>query len=443
MLKMRWLPVQWLSCWDLPHEGIRKAMENFSGIQRRFEYHIRTEKLAYIDDYAHHPQEIEATIRSLRNLYPDKKLTGIFQPHLYTRTRDLADEFAASLSLLDSLILLEIYPARELPIEGVTAGLILDKVKLADKQICDRDNLLELLKKTNLEILITLGAGDIDKMVEPIKELIDTATGFMKRIKNILFIAGITTYLVIVIGFISDKEQLQHVSAVKIRIADSTQNEFIHVAEIRRYLDRQKFQLSGVNSNAIDLEGIEKSLMSRQIISKAEAYITEPGILHLDVRQKSPFVRVYNRMGQGYYLDEKGNIIPLSPNFSPYVLVVNGNISEPFSVNKTLNIFNVKHDSLPASQKTIYDVYRLVTFIHGDKFWNSQIEQVYVNGRYEFELIPRVGSQVIELGSADNLQEKFDNLELLYQKGFNKIGWNQYQRISLKYKNQVVCTKNQ
>ncbi len=156
----------------LPHDGIRKAMENFSGIQRRFEYHIKTEKLAYIDDYAHHPQEIEATIRSLRNLYPDKKLTGIFQPHLYTRTRDLADEFAESLNLLDSLILLEIYPARELPIEGVTSQLILDKVKITDKRICERDNLPGLLKKTELEVLITLGAGDIDKMVEPIRNLL-------------------------------------------------------------------------------------------------------------------------------------------------------------------------------------------------------------------------------------------------------------------------------
>jgi len=155
----------------LSHESIRKAMENFSGIQRRFEYHVRTENRVYIDDYAHHPREIEATVRSLRDLYPDKKLTGIFQPHLYTRTRDLADEFAESLNLLDSLILLEIYPARELPIEGVSARLILDKVKLADKQICDRDHLLDLLRRTSPEVLITLGAGDIDKMVDPIKNI--------------------------------------------------------------------------------------------------------------------------------------------------------------------------------------------------------------------------------------------------------------------------------
>ena len=265
----------------------------------------------------------------------------------------------------------------------------------------------------------------------------------MRRLKNIIFITGVTAYLVFVLGFISDKEKLQHVTSVKINIADSTQNEFIHVAGIRSLLERQKFQLSGVSTASIDLEGIERSLVSRQIISEAEAYITEPGILHLDVKQKSPFVRVYNRMGQGYYLDDHGNIIPLSYNFSPYVLVVNGNISEPFPVTRTLNIFDVKHDSLPAAQKTIYDIYRLVTFIRDDKFWNSQIEQVYVNGRFEFELIPRVGSQVIELGGVENLREKFDNLKLLYVKGFNKIGWNQYQRISLKYKNQVVCTKNQ
>jgi cell division protein FtsQ len=265
----------------------------------------------------------------------------------------------------------------------------------------------------------------------------------MKRMKNLIFLLVITVYLVMTIGFIADKEKIQRVSSVKIRISDSTENQFVHADEIRKLLDRQKFRLSGVSAQTVDLEGIENSLLSRQIISKADAYITEPGILHIDIRQKSPFVRICNRLGQGYYLDQRGNIIPLSENFSPYVLVANGNIAEPFRVNQTLNIFNVKHDTLPAVQKTIYDVYKLVTFIHNDNFWNSQIEQVYVNALFEFELIPRVGSQVIELGGVDNLQEKFDNLKLLYLKGFNKIGWNQYQRISLKYKNQVVCTKNQ
>jgi UDP-N-acetylmuramate--alanine ligase len=155
----------------LAPEKIRHAMQNFSGIQRRFEYHILTGKMVYIDDYAHHPKEIEATLLSLRDLYPGKKLTGVFQPHLFTRTRDFAEGFAHSLGLLDELILLDIYPAREMPIAGVNAEMILNKVKLKDKIICSKEQLLGELKKRSPEVLITLGAGDIDKLVEPITNL--------------------------------------------------------------------------------------------------------------------------------------------------------------------------------------------------------------------------------------------------------------------------------
>ncbi len=111
----------------IDHQQVRIALEDFSGIQRRFDFHIKTDQLVYIDDYAHHPKEIEATLLSVRDLFPDKKITGIFQPHLYTRTRDFAEGFAESLSLLDRLILLDIYPARELPIKGVTAEMIFIK----------------------------------------------------------------------------------------------------------------------------------------------------------------------------------------------------------------------------------------------------------------------------------------------------------------------------
>ncbi len=154
----------------LDPEGIRTAMAGFTGIQRRFEYHINSEKLVFIDDYAHHPREIEATLLSLRELYPDKKLTGIFQPHLYSRTRDLADSFAESLDLLDDLILLDIYPARELPVPGVSSELIYNKVKHARKTMCSKEGLLHELRKRKPEVLITMGAGDIDRLVEPIKD---------------------------------------------------------------------------------------------------------------------------------------------------------------------------------------------------------------------------------------------------------------------------------
>jgi len=150
--------------------SIRKALENFKGVKRRFEYIVRSEKCIYIDDYAHHPAELAACITSVRALYPNKKITGVFQPHLFTRTRDFYDEFAASLSLLDEVILLEIYPARELPIEGVSSTALLEKIKIENKMLCNKEQLVATLLEKEPEVLLTLGAGDIDQFVVPIKE---------------------------------------------------------------------------------------------------------------------------------------------------------------------------------------------------------------------------------------------------------------------------------
>ena len=151
-------------------EAIRAALATFSGVKRRFDIHLDTPKLAYVDDYAHHPNEIKAAITSIRNIFPGRKLCGIFQPHLYTRTRDFADEFAEALSHLDSLIMLPIYPARELPIEGVNSEMILDKVTLSDKQLVSKDRLMQTLAERDLDCLITFGAGDIDRFIEPIEQ---------------------------------------------------------------------------------------------------------------------------------------------------------------------------------------------------------------------------------------------------------------------------------
>jgi UDP-N-acetylmuramate--alanine ligase len=153
-------------------DEIRVALKTFNGVQRRFDYHIRRNDLVYIDDYAHHPEELKASITSARKLYPDRKLTGIFQPHLYTRTRDFAAEFAQSLSLLDELILLDIYPARELPIEGVTSNIILDKVT-CKKELCRIDQVLDILHNRELDVLLTMGAGNIDRLIDPITRLLN------------------------------------------------------------------------------------------------------------------------------------------------------------------------------------------------------------------------------------------------------------------------------
>jgi UDP-N-acetylmuramate--alanine ligase len=151
-------------------EEIRKGLLSFSGVHRRFDMRINREDLIYIDDYAHHPEELKACINSVRHLYPDKKITGVFQPHLFTRTRDFADDFARSLELLDEVILLEIYPARELPIEGIDSQMLLNKINKTSKYVCKNEELIDLLKSLKPELLLTLGAGDIDQFVKPIEE---------------------------------------------------------------------------------------------------------------------------------------------------------------------------------------------------------------------------------------------------------------------------------
>jgi UDP-N-acetylmuramate--alanine ligase len=155
----------------IPVDILKRSLETFEGVQRRFDFQIIRDDFVYIDDYAHHPEELNACIRAVREIYPKKKVTGVFQPHLFTRTRDFADAFAKSLELLDELYLLEIYPARELPIEGVTSAMLLHKVKMKDKMICTKTGLLAMLKSRPPEVLLTLGAGDIDQLVQPIRDL--------------------------------------------------------------------------------------------------------------------------------------------------------------------------------------------------------------------------------------------------------------------------------
>lgn len=156
----------------ISNDHIKAALASFTGIKRRFEMIVNTDKVVYIDDYAHHPEEIRVFLESVRELYPDKKITAIFQPHLFSRTKDLASGFAEQLSIADEVILLDIYPAREQAMEGVTSDLIFSKLTSKEKLNIKKEELLNVLKGKILEVVVTIGAGDIDKLVQPIKELL-------------------------------------------------------------------------------------------------------------------------------------------------------------------------------------------------------------------------------------------------------------------------------
>ncbi len=151
---------------------IREGLERFEGVARRFDIRVRNERVCYIDDYAHHPEEIKATLKAVRAIFPEKKLTLVFQPHLFSRTHDFMEGFAESLSLADQLLLMEIYPAREKPMPGVTSSVLLEKISCKEKQICQKDELLKIIQDIEPELLVTMGAGDIDRFVPQLETLL-------------------------------------------------------------------------------------------------------------------------------------------------------------------------------------------------------------------------------------------------------------------------------
>lgn len=158
----------------ISEEAIRHATGTFQGVKRRMDVHVNAPGLTYIDDYAHHPEELATAVSSIRGIFPGRKITAVFQPHLYTRTRDFAAEFAAALSAVDKLILLDIYPAREEPVPGVSSEMILDRVTAPEKLLLHKEELLDYLSRESVDVLVTFGAGDIDRFTENISSLLKT-----------------------------------------------------------------------------------------------------------------------------------------------------------------------------------------------------------------------------------------------------------------------------
>ncbi len=263
----------------------------------------------------------------------------------------------------------------------------------------------------------------------------------MKKLKLISIWILILTYLVIITGFISEKEESLLCNTIEISILDSLNNRFLNKTNIMSLLEEENLNILGYPVNEIDIKKLEKLLMDNQKIGNSEIYFTTKGRLNIEITQHKPMVRIINNKNDSYYLGEHGTIIPVSDNFSPYVLVLSGHIHEPFNIHKINNIWELETGNFNKKEKIIYDAFHLVKFICEHEFWRSQIVQIYVNDMYEFEIIPRVGPHIIEFGNTAYCAEKFDKLETFYLEYLNKTDWNKYTRINLKFKNQVICTK--
>ncbi len=262
----------------------------------------------------------------------------------------------------------------------------------------------------------------------------------MKSLKSIATWLLILIYFILISGFIAGKRKQLYCNDIQVTVIDSLGSGFNNSEDIEALILKSE-NLIGKRVDEINLKSVEESLLKERSIASAETYITEDGKLHVTISHKTPVVRVENYRNTGYYLDAAGNIFPLSERFMPHILFANGQIIEPFDLTKTKNIYNNRPENPGKSKKTIYDLLTLVNYINRSEFWKAQIEQIYVNGKYEFELIPRVGAHFILLGTIDNYTEKFENLKTLYLEGFNKIGWNEYTTINLKFKDQIICTK--
>ena len=381
----------------LTDEEIKRGMASFRGVDRRFDFKIKNDKVVFLSDYAHHPSEIKQSILSMRALYRDKKLTAVFQPHLYTRTRDFYKDFADSLSLLDEVILVDIYPAREQPIPGVTSKLIYDHLRPGiEKSMCKKEEILDVLSKKDIEVLITLGAGDIDNYVPQICGLLNKND--KENSHTPVSVADNR------LPYCS-RYRFQHqacrpgLQGYGIDYQDSIDHGFISQKGILRLLNGKKLSPVGKKMGDINTRLLEEELSQHPLIENVECYRTPGCKIGIEVTQRLPILRVMANNGDNYYIDNKGKIMPI-PNSSAHVAVVTGYVDRDFAVK---------------------ELYTLGVFLQAHPLWDAQIEQINVTQAKELELVPRVGEHIIFLGKPGNYEEKFEKLKTFYEKGLNQV----------------------
>jgi len=247
----------------------------------------------------------------------------------------------------------------------------------------------------------------------------------LKSFSWVVCLAGI----VVLMSFINYKKQELICKEVKVLIPGA--DNFIEREEIDLILKQGQGLLVGLKMSQINLERIEKNIKNNPYIAFAKVYADMDGLIHVEVEQREPILRIINASDQDFYIDKNGLKMPVSSNFTANVLVANGKILEHFS-GKVDTLITV----------TAKDLYTTALFIRQDSLWDAQIEQIYVNDKNDIELIPRVGNQRVILGTADSLEVKMRNLMAFYKQAMPKIGWDTYKTINIKYTNQIVCEKS-
>jgi cell division protein FtsQ len=265
-----------------------------------------------------------------------------------------------------------------------------------------------------------------------------------KKILNVTAWALAFAGLVIALGFVNKKENFIKGKKTNVNVDYSTGELFIDSEDILQFLKSRNDTISNVDLGKVNINKIEKALLTHPAVENAEVSLTVDGNLKINVTQREPILRVYLPTGESFYLDKNGKFMPLSDNYTSRVLIAGGNISQTFSQVSGFNYEKTKKNKIIADQGILDELVELTRAIQKDSVLSSITDQIFINEKNEFELIPSIGDHKILLGSCNDLENKFNKLKIFYREGLNHVnGWNTYSCINLKHEGQVICTKKQ
>jgi len=258
----------------------------------------------------------------------------------------------------------------------------------------------------------------------------------VKRVFKISAWIFAAAYLILVLAFVENEYENVLCKGVDVRIYDSLEYSFINHGKVRKLISEDNIALAGKPVSILNTGRMEATLRNEPCVRSAQVYTTIEGLLIVEITQRKPVIKVMDRDHHSFYLDGEGNVIPPVTGYSPHILLANGYLN-----NRYRSMNNVLLDKGSDDSSTMESLLDIATLIAGDPFWSSQIVQIYINSKGEFELIPRVGSHIILFGTGEQIENKFFKLRTLYDEGLSREGWNQYEIINLRYNKQVICTK--
>lgn len=267
----------------------------------------------------------------------------------------------------------------------------------------------------------------------------------LKSFKNNIIWIFVLLYLLVALSFAARHRNNVPFYTIDVRIIDSTTNYFIEKSNIIDLIQKHKGYDAQTPVEEINIAELEALINAYPAVKEAEIYQTVSGKLRIEIKQRHPIIRIVDQTGQSYYIDREGYIMPLSDSYTARVLVANGAIGGGIDPYTSYNVLTTKTDSLQtdSTQQILKSLHYMGQYIKSDKFWDAQIEQIYVDEDHNLELIPRVGMHSIFFGKAEAYEEKFTKLHAFYLEGLPKVGWNRYESLNLTYDNQIVCLKKE